>query len=905
MLDLFRGEVEGQATSMNSSLLALERGAEAAPLLELLMRGAHSIKGAARIVGLEQAVQISHVMEDVFVAAQKGEVTLDATAIDTLLSGLDLLLHLAQNAERDLDGWLAREEARLTAAMAGMQSILRATAPQTTPDQAKPAQDLSSFSLHDLFKLEAEQNVVELQKALREIAAVEGEAAERSMRAAHSLKGAARIIGMNALVGVSDALERYFEAIMKHELVPAAEDAAVLQRGVSILERAGSSDEASFTNWASGAAAEIDSTVTDINALRTTRPAAAERQARKPAAGKKPAASEPAASEKPAPPVETPAAAEKEPAAKEPAAPAKASAPSSKRDVRITPEHLNRLLALAGESVVQVRWLQTFEETLHRIRNLQSDLADALHRLEENEAFSDDAALIREIAERAGDNAAMFSRSVSDLETYSRRAENLSSRLYQQVIATRMRPFSDGVGAFPRFVRDIARELGKKAHLEIDGVSTDVDRDILEKLEAPLNHLLRNAIDHGLETPAERLAAGKREEGTIRLEAGPRGGMLFITVTDDGRGVNIEKLRERVVERKLATPEMVTKLSQAELLEFLFLPGFTTTNAITHLSGRGVGLDVVQSMVQEVGGVVRISSTEGAGTTFFIQLPITRSVLRTLLVEINGEPFAIPLPRIERVLSVGNSDILLVENRQFVQFDGNNIGLISAHQVLELGEYKSENETVFIVILSDQLARYGIVVDRFLGEQDLVVRPIDAKLGKIPQIQAVSLMRDGSPVFIIDVDDMLRSIDNVLSGGRLRKLMSGGAEVHRARKKILVVDDSITVREVERKLLENSGYEVDVAVDGMDGWNAVRSGNYDLVISDVDMPRMTGIELVTNIKNDARTKSIPVVIVSYKDREEDRLRGLEAGANYYLTKSSFHDQTMINAVVDLIGGPGA
>jgi two-component system sensor histidine kinase and response regulator WspE len=331
------------------------------------------------------------------------------------------------------------------------------------------------------------------------------------------------------------------------------------------------------------------------------------------------------------------------------------------------------------------------------------------------------------------------------------------------------------------------------------------------------------------------------------------------------------------------------------------LPGFSTAKEVTQISGRGVGLDVVKSMVQEVGGSIRIRSRLGEGSTFELELPLTRSVVRTLVVEVAEEPFAIPLARIDRALFLDRKEIALAENRQYFTSADGNVGLVSARQLLGFGEPEEKEERLAIVVLSDAHDRYGLVVDRFVGEQDLVVRPIDPRLGKIADVDAVAILPDGSPVLIVDVEDAVRSIDNLLTGGRLHKVAAGEEGEEKRRKRILVVDDSITVREVQRHILENQGYEVEVAVDGMDGWNAVRTGSYDLVISDVDMPRMTGIELVGEMKKDPQLRALPVMIVSYKDREEDRLRGLEAGASYYLTKGSFHDETMINAVVDLIG----
>ena len=228
--------------------------------------------------------------------------------------------------------------------------------------------------------------------------------------------------------------------------------------------------------------------------------------------------------------------------------------------------------------------------------------------------------------------------------------------------------------------------------------------------------------------------------------------------------------------------------------------------------------------------------------------------------------------------------------------------MITAHQILEIGEGTRASDQLPVIVMGDSGHTYGLVVDRFLGERELVVQPLDAQLGKIKDIAAGALMPDGSPVLIVDAEDMVRSIDKLVSGGRLSSVSNDQAAGNSPkRKRVLVVDDSLTVREVERKLLGNRGYDVEVAVDGMDGWNAVRTGHFDLVVTDIDMPRMDGIELVALINKDPNLKSVPVMIVSYKDRDEDRQRGLEAGAAYYLTKGSFHDETLLQAVVDLIG----
>jgi two-component system sensor histidine kinase and response regulator WspE len=347
---------------------------------------------------------------------------------------------------------------------------------------------------------------------------------------------------------------------------------------------------------------------------------------------------------------------------------------------------------------------------------------------------------------------------------------------------------------------------------------------------------------------------------------------------------------------------VVEKLSEPELLEFLLLPGFTMRNTVTEISGRGVGLDVVHNMVKSVRGNIRIATHPGKGMRFQLNLPLTLSVMRTLMVEVADEPYAIPLSQISRSLKLPRERVASLEGRHHFELDGQRIGLVTARQVFGCGETWMRGDELPVVVLGEHANRHGLVVDRLLGERELVVQALDSRLGKIQDISAASLTEDGSPVLIVDAEDLLRSIEKMVSEGRLDQVQPEMAlPPAKTGKRVLAVDDSLTVREVQRKLLSRQGYVTDVAVDGMDGWNAVRGGNYDLVITDVDMPRMDGIELARLIKSDPRFKTLPVMIVSYKDREEDRLRGLEAGADYYLTKGGFHDETLLQAVVDLIG----
>ncbi len=755
----------------------------------------------------------------------------------------------------------------------------------------KPADDLSGFSLMDLFRTEAESNCAILSEGL--LALEQGGAGntatiEPMMRAAHSLKGAARIVGLDAAVKIAHAMEDGFVAVQEGQRVLKPGQVDVLLRGVDMLGQIAHLSDDRVTPWSIENEAALESLVAEIAAIaRDEEPAATLETPRTLSVAEVPPPPAVQVDETPAPEAPTPEQVD--------------------RVVRVTAESLTRLMSLAGESLVQSKQLRPFVDSMLALRGQNSALLSTLQSLQDRiSGESGDHAVALELLTRAKGQAGQCGQGLVDkmeqIEDFARRSEDLSGRLHHEVVASRMRPLADGIRGFPRLVRDLARKLDKQVQFVVVGENTGVDRDILEKLEAPLNHLIRNSLDHAIELPTERQGAGKPPTGTITLEARHRAGMLQITLTDDGRGIDPSRLRQKIVERGLASSALAGQLSEAELLEFLFLPGFSTKDRVTEISGRGVGLDVVQSMVRAVGGVVRVSSQAGQGTRFTLQLPITMSVIRALLVTIADEPYAFPLNRIDRILMLDRSSIQSLEGRQHFMMDDQPIGLVEACQVLGLPAGERTGETLPVVVASDRSHRFGVVVDAFLGERDLEVRPLDARLGKVPNINSASVLEDGWPVLIFDVEDLVRSVDNLLSGRRLRTLTESTAhhEVHTT-KRVLVVDDSITVRELERQLLENAGYHVEVAVDGVDGWNTVRSGEYHLVISDVDMPRMDGIQFVTLIKQDLRLRSIPVVIVSYKDREADRMRGLDAGANAYLTKSSFRDQTFLQTVVDLIG----
>jgi two-component system, chemotaxis family, sensor histidine kinase and response regulator WspE len=765
---------------------------------------------------------------------------------------------------------------------------------------AKSPPDLSEFSMFELFRLEVENQSLVLAENLLAVEKNPADASrlEALMRAAHSLKGAARMVDLGAGVCVAHELEEVFVAAQEGLLVLLPEHVDVLLRGVDLLHQIAQSPEDEIGTDKSEHADEVQQFQRDLVKARMGTPSEAVEESLRPSPSEDTKVFDPVASS-----VE-------EEAAITTIISKDVSEATRKRQrfLRVTPENVNRLLALTGESLVESRRLLPFSKSLLRLKRQQNELAQVLDRVRESlsrkkvdEYAEVQVAQARSQLERCRED---LSKRLVELEEFQRRSAKLSHRLYDEALACRMRPFADGIHGLSRMVRDLARDLGKQARLEIHGPDTYVDRDILEKLEAPLTHLLRNAVDHGLELPEARRAAGKSDEGTIRLEAQHSAGNLLITVSDDGRGIDLANLRNAIIQKKLTTPAAVAQMSESELLEFLLLPGFTTKQTVTEISGRGVGLDAVQEIVREVRGAIQVQTDLGHGSTFQMRLPLTLSIVRALLVEIGNESYAFPLAHITRALKVAKKEIEVTAGRQHFHFEDRQIGLIAANQIFGGTLDNHLGEQVSVVVIGSKNRSYGVVTEKFLGERELVIKPLDSRLGKIKDISAGAVLDDGSPVLIVDVEDLIRSVEKSIEAGTLAGVQRGGSEeTPKTLKRVLVVDDSLTVRELEKKLLQSRGYEVEIAVDGIDGWNAARTGHLDLVITDIDMPRMDGIELVTRIKKDSKLKSLPVMIVSYKDRAEDRRRGLDAGADYYLAKASFHDEALLQAVADLIGGP--
>ncbi len=491
------------------------------------------------------------------------------------------------------------------------------------------------------------------------------------------------------------------------------------------------------------------------------------------------------------------------------------------------------------------------------------------------------------------------------VDSTENRMRFLSEELDDQISAARLVALDNVFSSYPRMIRDLAKELGKSCELTMEGEQTRIDRGVLEAVSAPILHLIRNAIDHGIEPSEQRQQSGKSHMGRISIRAIQLGAQIQIHIQDDGSGINMEGVKKKVLSRGDTTEERWDAMDLFEQHQFLFLPGFSMASSVTDISGRGVGLDVVKSCVEKVGGRVAVDSQFGQGTHFTLELPLSLSLTRCLLVEGGKHPFfgiqhyAFPENDLENIQRINPADIRLHEGRETVRINDQSLPLFSFANLMGLAPLKQTLEEKYVLVLGNT-SPIALVVEQVIEEQAIVRRRFDERLGKLPNIDGVSLLRNGAMALIVDMKDLYQTLSD--SATRMDSVRSGNelqAE-DQSPTRILVVEDSQTVREVEKHFLESAGFEVSTAVDGVDGFNKIRTHNFDLIISDIDMPRMNGIEMIEKVRGEDKFAQLPIIVVSYKDRVEDKQAALTAGANEYVVKSEFDTEEMIQTILRLI-----
>jgi two-component system chemotaxis sensor kinase CheA len=471
--------------------------------------------------------------------------------------------------------------------------------------------------------------------------------------------------------------------------------------------------------------------------------------------------------------------------------------------------------------------------------------------------------------------------------------------LEEEIKRLRMLPLSTITAAFGRMVRDLADRANKEAILTIVGGETELDKRILEQIKDPLVHLLRNAVDHGIETPEVRLAQGKPRFGQVTLSAEQAGKDVVIRISDDGKGLDLDAIRQAVARHGRKDPSV---MSETELIDSIFALGMTTSRIITDVSGRGVGMDVVRRNVETLHGRIDVENRPGSGVTFVLTLPLALTGSRGLLVRVAGQLFIAPINTIERTIFIDRSEIFSLEGHDTIQFNGRPVTLVSLGDVLGLPASTLSEGRITAIILSAAGRRMAFIVDELTGEQEVVIKGLGKQLLRVGGVAGATVMGNGEVVLILNATDLMKLALHGQKRSLLEKLAKEAAPTQlRTSKRILIVDDSITTRTLEKNILEAAGYTVQLAIDGQEALSIVRSGERpDLIVTDIVMPRMDGFELTRQIKSDAQTETLPVILVTSLDSAEDKEHGIEVRADAYIVKSSFDQINLLETIEQLI-----
>lgn len=483
-----------------------------------------------------------------------------------------------------------------------------------------------------------------------------------------------------------------------------------------------------------------------------------------------------------------------------------------------------------------------------------------------------------------------------------RTLSGMSDGLLHDVKEMQLLPFASLLDMCPRIVRELARGQGKEVELALQGGEIEIDRRILEAMKDPLIHLLRNAIDHGIEPPAARVDQRKPSRGTITLAISQQdGGKVEVLVADDGAGIDAASVKAAAGKLGIVSAEEAERLDEAAAQALAFQSGVTTSPLITDVSGRGLGLAIVREKVERLGGAVTLESQPGAGTAFRIVLPLTLATFRGVLVRVGEQLCVIPAARVERVTRVAGPDVQTVENRETIPLDGQAVALVWLGDVLELPRRETAEESaggVPAVVLGSDLGRVAFRVDEILGEQEVLVKTLGPQLARVRNVAGASVLGTGQVVPVLNVPDLLKSA--VKQATAPRAPIAAGKPGVAEKSSILVVEDSITSRALLKNILESADYAVATAVDGIDAYTALKTGTFDLVVSDVEMPRMDGFDLTARIRADKRLAELPVVLVTALDSREHRERGIDVGANAYIVKSSFDQSNLLEVIRRLL-----
>jgi two-component system chemotaxis sensor kinase CheA len=576
--------------------------------------------------------------------------------------------------------------------------------------------------------------------------------------------------------------------------------------------------------------------------------------------------------------------------------------------IRVPMSRVDKLLYLVGEVVINKMKASAMSAQTKRLSKLSREAQKTVSSLSE--------AIKKEFSSQDGEVTKWLSQCEAQMQRLRERTQELYDHvsteafhldpvideLQAKIKEIKMLPLSTIFEGFPRMVRDIASQQGKQVNLVISGEENELDKKVLEGIKTSLIHILRNCIDHGIEEPEARAALGKPREGTIKVSASHEGDNVVITVEDDGRGLDIAQIKETALKKRLVSHHDLEGMSDKEVMNIVFMNGYSTSPIVTDVSGRGMGLDIVRRDITNLKGRVILDTEKDRGTKFILVLPLTVAIIQVLLVKVQSMLFALPMFSVTESVKVSRDDLSVTGGRRAVQFREHIVPLVSLSEVLGLpppgNEEGKEKKEMLVVMAASLDSRVGFIVDEIAGEGEAFIKSLGKHLGKVRNVSGAIIMPTGEVVVVLDVADLMAH--SALGLPHVTGKKSALGKKHKE-KRILVVEDAFSTRELEKSILETHGYLVDTAVDGLDALDRMVDNQYDLVVSDVEMPRMDGFELCRTLKNNEGYKDIPVVMVTALQKEEDKRRGIEVGAAAYLVKSAFEQTNLLDTIERLVG----
>ncbi|MFY9224972.1 MAG: response regulator [Blastocatellia bacterium] len=731
--------------------------------------------------------------------------------------------------------------------------------------------------LRAMFQLEAEERI---NSIITNLVTLENSSSQKNQqeilevifREAHSLKGAARSVNLRNVESICQALETTFAKLKKQEMSFSQELFDHLQLRLDELKK-----ELSLT----------DKVVTKEKPIIASEISKEEKAIEKPI-------------EKEKSKQEIVENLNKETSDKKDSIVLKANKISFSDTIRVNTRKLDKLMLETEELIFVKLTVNQQVSELNELKNMLVSWQEELKNLNikslDNKQINNQFDLIKYSFDKVQTLENKLSNLIIKAEGDKRTTYQLVDNLLEDMKKVLMLPFSTQTNIFPKLVRDISREQNKEIDFIIEGDNIEVDRRILEQIKDPLIHILRNSIDHGIETPSIRAQQGKNTKAEIKLVISQEGNKIKITISDNGKGINLEQVKEKALKQRLISLEQSKTMSSQEIISLIFESGLSTSPIITDISGRGLGMAIVKEKVDNLGGSLIINSQNQVGTTIELLLPASLATVRGVLIFISNQLFIVPTINVEQVLRVKKTSIKTIENKETIFFNQQTLALVALSNILSLSSNADKSEYLIVLVLRSGENKIAFIVDNVISEQEVLVKSLGKQLIRVRNISAATILGSGKVVPILNIADLIKSA--IKQPGSYQSVNI--QENNIAKGTILVAEDSITARMLIKNILEMAGYKVKTAVDGLEAFILLKNEDFDLVVSDIEMPKINGFELTTKIRQDKKLADLPVILVTSLDSRQDREQGIDVGASAYIVKSDFEQSNLLAVVEKLI-----